>query len=90
MSIDYKQIGADIAAVMAAVSPLLPSLSATILIASKVVQGVSDSIPAAIQFYDSIVSGKAPTAEELAQFQNDYEEAYQQLKADIAAALAKS
>ena len=89
LGMDWSKLGTDVAAIAAAVAPFVPTASGAILLASKIVQGVLDEIPAAVALYTQIVNGRAPTAAQLTQYQSDYEAAYQQLNADIAAALAK-
>ena len=87
--IDWSKLGADVAAIAAAVAPFVPSASAAVLLGSKIIQGVMDEIPAAVALYNQISSGAPPTAAELAQYQSDYEVAYQKLNSDIADQLAK-
>lgn len=66
-----------------------PGSSAAIGIGSKILQGVLAAEPSAVALYDQIKSGAPVSEDDLHKFAADYEDAYQQLNADIAAQIAK-
>ncbi len=84
----WTTLGNDIALIGTAIEALFPTEAAAIGVAVKIVQGMLEGVPAALQLYDNISTGKQPTAADLAQYSSDYEAAYQKLNADIDKALA--
>lgn len=67
-----------------------PGSSAAISVGSKILQGVLAAEPSAVALYDQIKSGAPVSEDDLKNYEADYDDAYQQLNADIAAKLAAS
>lgn len=93
-AITWDEIAKDASAIINVLTPVLedasPAASSAISAAAKVAQGVLAEEPAAVALYDQIKSGATPTGAQMQQFAADYESAYQQLNADIAAKLASA
>lgn len=70
------------------VTAFAPGASEGLAIGVKIAQGVLAEVPAAISLFEQIKSGTPPTPEQIKAFENDYEAAYQTLRAEIAAKLA--
>lgn len=87
-----ETIVSDVSSVVGALAPIAetldPALAPAIAIGVKIVQGVLSAEPTAVALYNQIKAGTPPTADQLKQFQADYETAYQQLQADISTKLA--
>lgn len=67
-----------------------PGASAAISVGTKLLQGVLAAEPTAVALFDQIKSGAPVSDADLQKFAADYEDAYQQLDADISARLANS
>jgi len=84
---NWETIAKQVVDVVNALSPLanaaFPGAGAALSIGTKIVQGVIDEVPAAVQLYDQIVNGHQVTPAELKQFEADYEAAYQKTRDDI-------
>jgi hypothetical protein len=95
---NWDQIAQGISTVVNTIGPLVvagaslafPGASVAISAGEKILQGVLSEEPAAVALYKQITSGTPPTAAQVASFETAYEAAYQQTKADIAAAIAKA
>ena len=85
----WTTLGNDIALIGTAIAAVFPAEATAIGVATKIVQGMLEGVPAALELYDNITSGKTVTAADLASYVSDYETAYQKLNADADAALAK-
>ena len=88
---DLQKVAEKAASIVDMLAPVAetldPALAPALTIAQKVVHGVIAGVPEAIALYNQIKSGSQPTPEQLIQFEADYEDAYQQLQADIRAKL---
>ncbi len=74
----------------AAVSIAAPEAAVAVSIGEKIIQGVIAEEPTAMALYEQIAGGVPVTKDQVAKLEADYEAAYQQTKADIAAKLAAS
>ncbi len=85
----WDKIAAEAVSALKLIEPLLtaasPAAGAALAVAEKIGQGVLAAEPTAVALYNQIKSGKTPTGDELRVAMDDYEAAYQELKADIAA-----
>lgn len=92
LNLDWSSIATFTAEAVSLLAPLVaiaePEAAAGINIAAKILIGVLDGVPEAIAIWNRIKSGEQPTQQELIDYANSYEAAYQQLNTDIAAAQA--
>lgn len=91
-NLTWDQIASGVSDVVVTLSPIIaavaPEAAVGISIGMKIVQGVIAAEPMAVALYEQIMGGTQPTAEQLAEYANSYEVAYQQLNADINEKLA--
>ena len=92
---NWKTIAANVSSFVQAAEPVIaaavtiaaPEAAAGVAIGEKIIQGMLAAEPTAMALYNQISGGTPATPEQLQQFEADYEDAYQQTKADIATAL---
>ena len=89
---DWNDIVSKVSQVITTGAPLVeelvPAWAPAIQIAAKILTGAANAEPTAVALVQTIQSGQPPTPADLQQFANDYEAAYQQLHADVAAQIA--
>lgn len=87
-----EQVIDTISSVVSALAPLVaiadPAAAAGVALGAKIIQGVIAAEPTARALFEQITNGGTPSAADVATFAQQYEDAYQQLNADINAALA--
>lgn len=92
MNLNLKSVSSNLTDILKAVEPFVdvmaPEIGAALHLAEKIGQGVMAAEPSATALYKQITSGTDATPEQLKQYASDYEDAYQELKADIEKRLA--
>lgn len=87
----FQNIASGVSEVVTVLGPLSalagPEAPIILGIASKLIQGAIALEPTALSLVAQIKSGTPPAPAQLAQYAKDYEDAYQQLNADIHAKL---
>lgn len=89
---DWNTIAKDASIVVNALAPLagllIPGSTPAIEMGVKIFEAAEAGVPTAIALVKQITSGTPATPAQIAQFEADYESAYQKTKRDIAAARA--
>lgn len=91
---DWAGLGEDVVTVVEQLAPLVgaiePAAAPAIDLGVKIIKGVLAEVPSAQALYKQIIDGVTPTADQLTQYEKDYESSYSKLDADITAAEAKN
>jgi hypothetical protein len=93
---NWTQITQQVSAFVNAAAPIVnagvaafaPEAAAAVSIGEKLLQGAIAEEPAAVALVTQITNGTPLSQAQIQQYEADYEAAYQQTKADIAAKLA--
>lgn len=91
---DIAAVATGVSNFVKAVEPIIdiaaPEAAPILAIGEKILQGIAAGAPTAVSLYNQIKDGTPATPAQIAQFEADYENAYQKLRSDLAARLADS